>query len=585
MAELTVQTSGARIHLSARAEGATLRACEQDGVAFVRVEVPPGEGSATLTWDTPLVDTHAFWHPGLDRNQTLTWARSFEASAVSQAPVGCLYSLAGQNRLTFALSEVLQPVTVHAGVHEETASFRVALALHAPAGASYTLRLDARDVPFAESVQDVSRWWASLPGLAPAPVPAAAREPVVSTWYSFHQDLSAAALERECARAKEIGCEAVIVDDGWQTSDKGRGYAYCGDWEPAPEKIPDMRAFVARVQSLGMKYLLWYAVPFVGTKSRVWERFKDKLLYLDARLAAGVLDPRFPEVRAYLVETLARPVREWGVDGLKLDFIDKFQPDARRGEERGEGRDHASVPEAVDRLLSELTGALKGVKPEVMLEFRQTYVGPAMRAHAHMFRAADCPNDAVQNRVRTIDLQLLSGDTAVHADMVMWHPEEPVESAALGLWNTLFAVPQLSVRLDTLPAEHLEMLRFYLSFWRAHRDVLLGGALSPSPDPLYPLVVATTGAKRVAAVYGDALLNPGPDLPPELYLVNGTRTGRVVLELPQPTGPRVFEAYDCRAALVTRLPMSLSPGVHALAVPAGGVARLSAHQPLESVKG
>jgi len=279
MVEPTVQTSCARIHLSAQGGEGRLRAFEEDGVVFVQVGLPPGEGSATLTWDTPLVDTHAFWHPGLDRNQTLPWARSFEARAVSQAPVGCLYSLAGRNRLTFALSEVRQPVTVRAGVHEETASFRVALALHAPSEAGCTLRLDARDVPFAESLRDVSRWWASLPGLEPAPVPTAAREPVVSTWYSFHQDLTAAALERECERAKEVGCKVVIVDDGWQTTDVARGYAYCGDWEPAPAKIPDMRAHVARVQSLGMKYLLWYAVPFVGTKSRVWERFKDKLLY------------------------------------------------------------------------------------------------------------------------------------------------------------------------------------------------------------------------------------------------------------------------------------------------------------------
>ncbi|MFP4199622.1 MAG: hypothetical protein ACLFSO_08540 [Halanaerobium sp.] len=36
-------------------------------------------------------------------------------------------------------------------------------------------------------------------------------------------------IEKEAEQAKKFGCEAVIVDDGWQTEDSSRGYAYCGD--------------------------------------------------------------------------------------------------------------------------------------------------------------------------------------------------------------------------------------------------------------------------------------------------------------------------------------------------------------------
>lgn len=38
-----------------------------------------------------------------------------------------------------------------------------------------------------------------------------------------------------------------------------------------------------------------------------------------------------------------------------------------------------------------------------------------------MFRAADCTADAVANRVRTIDLRLTSGTTAVHSDMLEYN--------------------------------------------------------------------------------------------------------------------------------------------------------------------
>jgi len=33
----------------------------------------------------------------------------------------------------------------------------------------------------------------------------------------------------------------IIVDDGWQTLDSARGYAYTGDWQP--ERMPDMKGF------------------------------------------------------------------------------------------------------------------------------------------------------------------------------------------------------------------------------------------------------------------------------------------------------------------------------------------------------
>src|SRR5262249_55181263 len=130
------------------------------------------------------------------------------------------------------------------------------------------LRIDTRAIPYYQSLQEVQSWWASLPGYQPAMVPPLALCPVYSTWYSFHQQLSAASVEEQCRRAKALGCNVLIIDDGWQTSGVARDYAHTGDWLPAPEKFPDMHAHVARIHSLGMKCMLWYALPFVGKHSQ-----------------------------------------------------------------------------------------------------------------------------------------------------------------------------------------------------------------------------------------------------------------------------------------------------------------------------
>ena len=168
-----------------------------------------------LSWSHPLVSVHGYWHfgAGYDKGLQVDWGKGVCSKATSGAPVGCLYDLGGRNRLTFALSDALNPVTFHAGVHEESGEASCWVRLfdepHAPLGVyEATLRLDTRYLPYYETLSDVSRWWAGLPGYEPAGVPETARLPMYSTWYSFHQDLEPGRVEEQCRLAKELGCEA-----------------------------------------------------------------------------------------------------------------------------------------------------------------------------------------------------------------------------------------------------------------------------------------------------------------------------------------------------------------------------------------
>jgi alpha-galactosidase len=554
----------------------------ESGVELVHLRIESDEAGRPpvfrLSWSHPLVSVHGFWHPGAgyDKGLGVDWGKGAYSKATSGAPVGCLYDLEGRNRLTFALSDALNPATFHAGVHEESGEVNCWVRLFdeplGPLGVyEAALRLDTRDLPYHEALSDVSRWWAHLPGYEPAGVPETARLPMYSTWYSFHQDLDPGRVEEQCRLAKELGCEAVIVDDGWQTTSNERGYAYTGDWEPAPEKVPDMRAHVDRVHALGMKFLLWYSVPFVGLHSRAWHRFSGMLLEEIERLGAGVLDPRFPEVREFLIETYESALREWNLDGFKLDFVDSFGT----SRETSGGRDYDGVPEAVDRLLEDTIVRLRRIKPDVMVEFRQSYVGPLMRKYGNMFRAMDCPNDAVENRMHTLDIRLLCGDTATHSDMLMWHAQDPVHNAALQLVNVLFSVPQISVLLDRIPPEHVDMLRFWLGFWREHRDVLLDGALEPHhPEAIYPVVLARTESKLAAAAYGNAVVSLEGEIPSTLLVVNGTLEEGVVLSLAEDAGTRGIEVRDCRGRVTRTDNIGLETGLHRIDIPPAGVAVL-----------
>ena len=174
-----------------------------------------------------------------------------------------------------------------------------------------------------------------------------------------------------------------------------------------------------------------------------------------------MFDPRFPEVRAYLVGIYTQALLDWNLDGFKLDFIDDFKVYPETEMNDLNGRDTLSVAKGVDLLIDDIKTALKSIKEDVLIEFRQKYIGPGLRKLGNMFRAFDCPNDSLMNRVRTTDVKLICGDTAVHSDMLTWSKDADVEYAALQFTSILFSVPQISVKLNERSKEEHSMIQFY----------------------------------------------------------------------------------------------------------------------------
>lgn len=491
----------ARVAASEPAAGRTAIHVEWD-------EMTEKKPQAVISWQMPLVDIQHTWHPrcGKNRGMSVDWNYGDVSRLASSAPVFVFFNGEGHSRLAMALSDVMTEINVLAGVREEDGMliFRVTIPLDATGMThSYdvTIYRDDEDVTFAEALRRVSAWWEKDCGLEPMAVPEEARQPIYSTWYSYHQATIAADMETECAEAAKLGMKTVIVDDGWQTDDGNRGYGYTGDWKVTPNKIPDMAAHVKKIHDLGMKYMLWYSVPFIGEWSENWKTFENKLAGKWESQHCGALDPRYPECRQFLIDVYVKALKEWDLDGFKLDFIDSFPPSSKAPMPT-EGMDFVKMEDAILRLMTDIMEALRAIKPEIMIEFRQSYIGPAMRTYGNMFRVSDCPADFITNRVGMVDLRLLSGDTAVHSDMLMWHKDDKVEVAARQILNILFAVPQISVRLADLPEDHKRMVTFWTKFFIDHQALLAAQMEVEAPEMLYPLVRTRLGEEEAIAVYG-----------------------------------------------------------------------------------
>ena len=533
-----------------------------------------------VSFDVPQLDAHHKWTTQTERvTIPPNWGCSSGSRLCSSMPLVAFLNDTDRNRICVTASEAMRTVNFEAGLREEDCQIVWKVTFFSEAEAPLTryavrLRIDRRDIFFGDAIREGTAWIVKSAGLRPAAAPAAAFEPLYSAWYSFHQDVFDKDVEAECAEAARLGMKVLIVDDGWQTDDNNRGYAFTGDWQISTRRFPDMAAHVKRVHALGMKYMIWYGVPMMGLKAKNYERFKGKYLWTSRDRWSGYscMDPRFPEVREYICSLYEKALRDWDLDGLKLDFIDAigYHGTDPAIAENYAGRDIKALPEAVDRLMKDVYARLKAIKPDVLIEFRQGYIGPAIRQYGNMMRAADCPGDLLANRCRTANLRLTSGETAVHADMLEWHRDEKPEVAARYVLSTMFSTIQYSVMLRTYPESHKRMIAHWLKFSKDHREALLHGSFRPHHfEAFYPWMEAENAAERIAGVYVGGTVVPVDASTKVNFVLNATGEPKVVVDSATQATAEIYDTFGEKKG-----EMRLVRGLNKVEMPVSGYLKI-----------
>ncbi len=537
-------------------------------------------GQVRVLWELPCVGAQYMWHPDarIHRAFDSDWRQKYQSMLTGSAPLAIAFNGADENVCAFAASEVRKVAALHLGAHDADntlhADFRMNLNQFRgqPPRTQIRIRADFRRIPFHQAIGDACRWWDETLRIRPLPAPESCFKPLYSTWYNFHQAVTAEKIERECALAKQLGMETVIVDDGWQSEHDGPGYGHTGDWNVCAQKFPDMAGHVRRVHALGMKYMLWYSVPFIGYHAANFPHFEKKLLRRIERNECGVLDPRYPDVREYLIGIYEHAVRAYGLDGLKLDFIDQFE-DVEQAPLRPE-MDYACVQEAAERLMNDVTERLRAIRPEIMIEFRQRYIGPMMHRFGNMFRVGDCASDIVMNRVCIADLRLIGGGAATHSDMLTWNNGESVEDAALQILNSIFGVIQFSQIIEQMPESHLRMTRFWLNFARENEKVLLHSEFIPQePQFLYPVLRAQDADTAIIGVYAPNKIVAIKGAHARLKLINATQAEEICLRFARPCTARLV-IRSAMGEIVRTERRTFRAAIETVSVPCSGLAEL-----------
>lgn len=515
----------------------------------------------------PLHRTDRFLYP--------TWRTSLKTynTSVIGLPLIQFTDSFGNNICTVAVIDFVNPVTLSGGVDERSGNLQVKAEFFdelTKPEKNYETKLyyDTENIPYYEALNKFNDYRASI-GYVNAYVPESALRRTYSTWYAFQRDIDDKRVFEQCLSAKQYGMNTVIVDDGWQTSETQIPYKTAGDWLPCPERFPDMKEFVNKLHNEGMKVVLWIATPFIGCESKDFKLFEGKLLgKKDGSDKVFVADPRFSEVRKWYVSLFCDRMKRWNLDGFKIDFINHFELTYESSKEY----DKMDIPvlgEAVTALLCEISASLKQINPEVMLEYRQSYIGPCMLKSGNMFRVDDCAYGAFYNRVNGIDLRLCTKGSAVHSDMLMWDYNASPEAVADQLSSLLFIVPQISMKFEKLSESHKKVLKFYLDFIDEKREVLQHGKLIPlHPEANYSVVSAQKNGETVVALYSAASFEIS-DNTSKFTVVNASGNKNIFLKVPKHIIGKNYTILNCTGDTV--LSSSVKNEVDYYTVPQNGM--------------
>ena len=437
--------------------------------------IPVGKKDAfvTLVFQLPLVNVQCHWNAKMFNGpeERLPWRIEQSFSFQDGSCFASFFNRQGENALSCGLLDFPGDVFFSALMNQEQCTYDITWKICFEEGYDKPKKLRFYlDETHHDWIDSLEEWRRKCVKETPK-YPETAFDPVFCTWYAVHAAVTEKWCDKVAPFVRDLGFKTFILDDGWCYDESKRvtpetlkdWYKWVGDWIVSKQKFPHFKEHVKRLQKLGLNYLVWVAPFLIGTKSALYAKLEAENA-LQGVLLEGhrLLNPENPDACEAMLATLARLMKETGVDGLKVDFLDEVK--SVEGALRGE---------ACRRFITQLSARVRSIKSDALLEFRQAYTSMQMAPLATQFRAGDAPFDFMTNFKRLGAIRLCMGDRVpVHADPAYWHPQESPEIISCHCIAMLLGVPMLSMDPKVMGKDAARIVRRWLAFYEAHRATL-----------------------------------------------------------------------------------------------------------------
>ncbi|OGS22290.1 MAG: hypothetical protein A2252_06935 [Elusimicrobia bacterium RIFOXYA2_FULL_39_19] len=413
---------------------------------------------------------------------------------------------------------------------------------------------------------DIYRKWLNVETEIPK---LSAYEPVWCTWTAFFSKLNDKKIIKNAVIAKKLGLKSIIIDDGWYGPglDEEKGNRM-GDFYPDKKKFTDFNKMIKTIQKMGLKAILWIAPHGIAPISKKVKTYGHLFVKLDGknfltRNGYHTLCPCNKEAREYVVKESVRLLKDYRVDGLKIDLFNNY---TNRVCESNHSHDCSSMIEGLHLMMKDIWEAMKAYNPEVILELKQNYGNVLTEQYGSMVRAGDTPFDIDLDLWRCFYIQAYA--RVIHNDYLAWTPsEKPLNLAVMMIKLITAGVPTFSSALTGVPKSHLEVIKKWMTFYNDHLW-LLKEKREPQVGDMSVWQIKTSESSLYSLVFTAQLVELESNK--QIIILNGTRNEKTYIKTANGFISNA-EFYDYKCNLVNKSKLKIYDGVSLPVSPGGYV--------------
>lgn len=520
------------------------------------------------------------WNSKTWSNKSYFSIPSYDRAAADFSIISGL-TINDQNQITFTCKDAYKAKFVSSNINEEGDSIVFNLGFFEDNPPLSKLQdyqaevlVDFRNVHFSKAIYDASSWFLNDEFKVGVASVDTTNVPVYSTWYPMHRNIPLENITRELDSLKTFHFKSVLVDDGWQALVRMKvdtAYSY------EESSLKTMNLFKSKCNDMGLPLYLWYSYPFMGGNPVVLKKFEGKYIRYRAPRQMYVLDPRYADVRRYLVSTYVNFLNDWQFNGYWFDFLKGFYPKEGAVLDEDKGRDFVSIDLAVDTLYAELKDRLQRIKPGVFMGQIFPIVGPNLVSYQNFLTGFVGVENVQVVREKMVNNRLLFGKFTPFMEVVAISYRETEVDVARKLQSVLFGNPYLSFYTSTLPESTKKTIRFWLNYWKKNYDVIFDGNFEPlQVSRFYPVVKVDNDLKTIYSIYEDYTVNLPATLTKTYDVINSKVTGNVQFLINRQGLQYNFEVFNCMGESVEKgILKSKGKNLIECVVPAAGFVRIT----------
>lgn len=312
---------------------------------------------------------------------------------------------------------------------------------------------------------------------------------LINNWEATYFDFDEEKILRIARKAKEIGIELFVLDDGWFGKRNGDDSSL-GDWYPNLEKLPGGIAGLSqKIEEMGLKFGLWFEPEMASKDSDLYRMHPDWLLadirrnYCHSR-NQYVLDFSKKEVVDYIYGQMRKVLKESSVSYVKWDMNRAFSEVFSNGNDRNyQGKARHKYILGVYGLYERLTREF----PEILFESCASggaRFDPGMLYYAPQAWTSDNTDavDRIKIQYGTSYVYPLSS-MGSHVSASPNHQVFRATSLETRANVAYFGTFGYELDITKLPKEELEVMKEQVCFMKQHRELIQKGTFYRLKSP------------------------------------------------------------------------------------------------------